>query len=122
MIKTGIVREDLFSGTAQYNRTYETTKSFYGYHMFQVLIDWNPTICLKNWFSETQNALIGYAVNVQPNYTDLYRFEIVFSNAVVATTFYTNVISKTRIYQNGTHEYSYNTATIQNIVGIRIGR
>lgn len=119
---TGIVRENLFSGTAQYNRTYETTKSFYGYHLFQVLIDWNPTICLKNWFSETQNALIGSAVNVQPNYTDLYRFEIVFSNAVVATTFYTNVISKTRIHQNGTHEYCYNTATIQNIVGIRIGR
>ena len=109
----------LFNGEAHYNQTYQTNGKFDDYELFQVVIGWKQVLCFKNWFSGTKNALIGSAVYTCAEYTDFYKFEIVF-NQTNATSFYTNALTLRRLYPDGRQEYLDQTVVLNTISGLKV--
>lgn len=109
----------LFNGEGRYNQTYPTDGKFDDFELFQVVIGWKQVLCFKNWFSDTRNALIGSAVYPCAEYTDFYRFEIVFSQSN-ATSFYTNALTLRRLYPDGKQEYLDQTVVLNTISGLKV--
>ena len=109
----------LFNGEGRYNQSYPTNGKFDDYELFQVVIGWKQVICFKNWYSEQKNALIGGTVYTCAEYTDFYRFEIVFNNAN-ATSFYTNALVVKRLYPDGRQEYNYQAVVLNTISGLKV--
>ena len=109
----------LFNGEGRYNQTYPVDGRFDDYELFQVTIGWKQTLCFKNWFNDTRDALTGTAVYTCLEYTDFYRFEIVFSQTN-ATSFYTNALTLRRLYSDGRQEYLDQTVVLNTISGLRV--
>ena len=114
-----VIATTLFNGSAVYNQTYQTTGPINDYELYQVTVGWRQILCLKNWYDDTHNSLIGFAVYPTQDYSDLYRFEIVFDQSADAQSFYTNTLAVARLYPDGRYEYHYDTLVLNNIVGLK---
>ena len=111
----------LYNGEAHYNQTYQATDNLNDYELYQVTIGWRQSLCLKGWYDATHNGLVGFAVYAGDQFTDLYRYEIVFDQTTDAQNFYTQVLVRTRLYPDGRYEYDYSNVVINNIIGIKVG-
>ena len=111
----------LFNGEAHYNQTYQATGKLNDYELYQVTIGWRQSLCLKGWYDATHNGLVGFAVYAGDQFTDLYRYEIVFDQTGDAQNFYTQVLVRTRLYPDGRYEYDYSNVVVNNIIGIKVG-
>ena len=110
----------LFNGEAHYNQTYQATGKLNDYELYQVTIGWRQSLCLKGWYDATHNGLVGFAVYAGDQFTDLYRYEIVFDQTGDAQNFYTQVLVRTRLYPDGRYEYNYSDVVVNNILGLKI--
>lgn len=111
----------LYNGEAHYNQTYQAADKLNDYELFQVTIGWRQSLCLKGWYDATHNGLVGFAVYAGDQFTDLYRYEIVFDQTGDAQNFYTQVLVRTRLYPDGRYEYDYSNVVVNNIIGIKVG-
>lgn len=110
----------LFNGEAHYNQTYQATGKLNDYELYQVTIGWRQSLCLKGWYDATHNGLVGFAVYAGDEFTDLYRYEIVFDQSGDTRNFYTQVLVRTRLYPDGRYEYNYSDVVVNNILGLKI--
>ena len=110
----------LYNGEAHYNQTYQATDNLNDYELYQVTIGWRQSLCLKGWYDATHNGLVGFAVYAGDEFTDLYRYEIVFDQSGDTRNFYTQVLVRTRLYPDGRYEYNYSDVVVNNILGLKI--
>ena len=110
----------LYNGEAHYNQTYQATDKLNDYELYQVTIGWRQSLCLKGWYDATHNGLVGFAVYAGDQFTDLYRYEIVFDQSGDAQNFYTQVLVRTRLYPDGRYEYNYSDIVVNNILGLKV--
>ena len=109
----------LFNGSANYNQSYPVNGRFDDYEFYQVVIGWHQVLCVRNWYNDTKNALVGGTVYTCAEYTDFYKFEIVFDQSN-ATSFYTNALTVRRLYPDGRQEYNDQTVVLNTISALKV--